>query len=92
MPAILTIDEADFQAACPGLVDRLDEDGLDRIEMTRAGRVVAVVTPPAGTAPSAGVPDIYGFMRGLVIIPSGFDLTSPVLETFLAEEQDNFES
>ena len=91
MPATLTIDEADFQAACPGLVDRLGEDGLDRIEMTRAGRVVAVVTAPGAGSSSARAPDIYGFLRGSVTMPSGFDLTSPVLETFLAEEQDNFE-
>lgn len=91
MPATLTIDEADFQAACPGLVDRLGEDGLDRIEMTRAGRVVAVVTAPGGTAPSADLLDLYGFLRGSVTMPLGFDLTTPVLESFLAEAQDSFE-
>jgi hypothetical protein len=26
------------------------------------------------------VSDIYGFMRGSVIIPEGFDLTEPVLD------------
>lgn len=91
MPATLTIDEADFQAACPGLVDRLGGDGIDRIEMTRAGQVVAIVTAPAGPAPSASLPDIYRFLRGSVTMPLGFDLTAPVLEAFLAEEQDSFE-
>ncbi|MFZ4409409.1 MAG: hypothetical protein ACOYOH_18865 [Paracraurococcus sp.] len=92
MSETLTIDESDFQAALPMLLDRLSAGGLDRIEMTRAGAVVAVVSAPPATAPAATMPDIYGFLRGSVVMPPGIDLTSPVLDAFLAEEQDDFEA
>ncbi|MDO9708433.1 hypothetical protein [Paracraurococcus lichenis] len=89
MPQTLTIDEAEFQASVPALVEGLGARGLDRVEVTRGGQVVAILTPPEA-APTAGA-DIYGFMRGSVVIPPGYDLTAPVLERFLAEEQDRFE-
>jgi len=85
------VDEADFLATSAMLVDLLRTGGLDRLEMMRAGLVVAVVTAPAEAAPIASAPDIYGFLRGSVVIPTGFDLTAPVLDSFLAEEQDGFE-
>lgn len=89
MPQTLTIDETAMQAAMPALVDRLGTGALDRVEMVRDGRVVAILTPPEA-APASGA-DIYGFMRGSVIVPPDFDLTAPVLERFLAEEQARFE-
>ncbi len=91
MSDAMQVDEADFLASSAMLVDRLRAGGLDRIEMMRAGRVVAVVTAPAEAAPVAAASDIYGFMRGSLVIPMGVDLTSPVLDDFLAEEQDGFE-
>lgn len=89
MPQTLTIDESAVLAAMPALVDRLGTGTLDRVEMVRDGRVVAILTPP-DAAPATDA-DIYGFMRGSVVIPSDYDLTAPVLDRFLAEEQARFE-
>jgi hypothetical protein len=92
MSDAMQVDEADFLASPAMLLDRLRPGGRDRIEMMRAGRVVAVVTAPAEAARVSAAPDIYGFMRGSVVIPMGLDLTSPSLDAFLAEEQDGFEA
>jgi hypothetical protein len=89
MPQTLTIDESAFQSAIPALVEGLGTGAIDLVEMTRDGRVVAILSPPHA-APETGA-DIYGFMRGSVLIAPDYDLTAPVLERFLADEQDHFE-
>jgi antitoxin (DNA-binding transcriptional repressor) of toxin-antitoxin stability system len=53
------------------------------VVITKRGQTVAVLTPPE----TVTVQDLYGSMRGSVIIPEGFDLTEPVLdEPFMTED------
>ena len=80
-----TISVTDFKARCLDLLKRLGQRKLDRITVTRHGKVVAVVTPP----PDAGdsLRSFYGSMKDRTIIPPGVDLTAPVLDEPLDAEQ-----
>jgi prevent-host-death family protein len=73
-----TISASEFKAKCLGILDRLASHELERVIITKRGQTVAVLTPPEPQADA--VRDIYGFMRGSVTIPEGFDLTEPVLD------------
>jgi antitoxin (DNA-binding transcriptional repressor) of toxin-antitoxin stability system len=74
-----SVDAIEFEAHCAAFLDQLDDGTLHRLEVTRGGKVVAVLTPPA--------PPLFGYLRGTVSIPDGFDLTAPVFEgTTHAEE------
>jgi prevent-host-death family protein len=75
MAATQTISASEFKAKCLNILDRLDKHELDRVVITKRGRAVAVVT-----SPETVVQDLYGRMRGSVIIPEGFDLTEPVFD------------
>jgi prevent-host-death family protein len=70
-----TISASEFKAKCLNILDRLDNHELDRVIITKRGRTVAVLT-----SPETIVQDLYGSMRGSVIIPEGFDLTEPVFD------------
>lgn len=84
MPVTQTISASEFKAKCLDLLDRLAERALERVVVTKRGRVVAVLIPPEDAA--AQVRQLHGFMRGSVTIPPGFDLTAPVAdEPFAAE-------
>ena len=81
---ISTISATDFKARCLEILDQLAAHQLERVVVTKRGRAVAVLTPPATEADA--VAKLHGFMRGSVVIPSGFDLTAPVAdEAFDAE-------
>jgi antitoxin (DNA-binding transcriptional repressor) of toxin-antitoxin stability system len=74
-----SVDAVEFAAHCAEFLDKLDNGTLHRIEVMRDGKVVAVLTP-AGRS-------LFGYLRGTVTIPDGFDLTAPVFEdTMNAEE------
>jgi len=74
----------EFKAKCLDILDRLGSGKLERVEVTKRGKVMAVLTPPKPT--EAEVAGLFGFMEGSVSIPPGFDLTEPVLdEPFLVE-------
>ena len=75
MATTQTISASEFKAKCLNILDRLDKHELDRVIITKRGRTVAVLTPPETV-----VQDLYGSMRGSVIIPEGFDLTEPVFD------------
>ena len=78
MSASKTISATEFKATCLDLMDRLNQGEWERIEVTKRGRVVAILTaPPAQMDAVAG---LHGFMRGSVILPEGLDLTAPVLD------------
>ena len=70
-----TISASEFKAKCLNILDRLDKHELDRVIITKRGRTVAVLT-----SPETVIQDLYGSMRGSVIIPEGFDLTEPVFD------------
>jgi len=73
-----TINASEFKAKCLDILDRLAGHELERVVITKRGRVVAVLTPPPDDA--ASVRSLHGFMRGSVVIPSGVDLTAPVAD------------
>lgn len=81
-----TISATEFKARCLEILDQLAERRIAEVSVTKRGRVVAVLTPPPQSVP-ATLDDIYGAMRGSVIIPEGFDLTAPVLDEQLDAEQ-----
>jgi prevent-host-death family protein len=82
MPATQTISASEFKAKCLNILDRLASHELDRVVITKRGQPVGVLLPPE----AAVVTDLYGSMRGSVIVAEGFDLTEPVLdEPFDAE-------
>jgi antitoxin (DNA-binding transcriptional repressor) of toxin-antitoxin stability system len=76
MAATQTISASEFKAKCLNILDRLDKHELERVIITKRGRTVGVLLPPETVA----VQDLYGSMRGSVIIPEGFDLTEPVFD------------
>jgi prevent-host-death family protein len=82
-----TISASEFKAKCLKILDRLAGHELDRVVITKRGKPVAVLVPPEQQADA--VRDLYGFMRGSVIIADDVDLTAPVLdEPFTAENGD----
>jgi antitoxin (DNA-binding transcriptional repressor) of toxin-antitoxin stability system len=84
MPTTQTISASEFKAKCLDILDRLADRTLERVVITKRGRVVATLLPPADE--SAAVRQVHGFLRGSVAIPPGFDLTAPVAdEPFAAE-------
>jgi hypothetical protein len=82
MPATQTISASEFKAKCLNILDRLASHELDRVVITKRGQPVGILLPPEAVR----VTDLYGSMRGSVIVAEGFDLTEPVLdEPFDAE-------
>lgn len=76
-----TLSVTDFKARCLELFDRLTKGTLDCIEVTRRGKVVAIVKPPAAQEKEAQA--VHGCMKGMALIAPGVDLTAPVLEEVL---------
>lgn len=73
-----TVSATEFKAKCLDLIDQVGSRQIGRLEITKRGKVVAILVPPPDLADAAH--SIHGFMRGSVIIPDGFDLTAPVLD------------
>lgn len=85
MTTTQTISASEFKAKCLSILDRLSNHELDSVIITKRGRTVGVLTPPERQADA--VRDIYGFMRGSVVIADDVDLTEPVLDEPLDAEQ-----
>jgi prevent-host-death family protein len=83
----LTISASEFKAKCLDILKRLGDRKLRRVTVTRRGKPVAELTPPRESLESAG--SIIGCMKGMVIIPPGFDLTKPALD-WDPDEDDDF--
>lgn len=66
-----------FKAHCLELFDRLTNGSLDCIEVTRRGKVVAIVKPPS--PPESEAQAVHGCMKGMAVVAPGVDLTQPVL-------------
>ncbi|WP_137123975.1 type II toxin-antitoxin system Phd/YefM family antitoxin [Roseomonas sp. HF4] len=73
MGEVCEVNATEFKAKCLDLLDQVNNGTIARLDVTKRGRVVAVVTKPPAT--SAG--DLHGFLRGSVIIPPDLDLTAP---------------
>jgi prevent-host-death family protein len=82
-----TINASDFKARCLEILDRLADRTLERVTITRRGRVVGVLVPPDDEADA--VRRLHGFMRGSVAVPPEIDLTEPASnEAFAADDGD----
>lgn len=68
----------DFKAHCLELFERLTSGSLDRIEVTKRGKIVAIVTPPAADEELARA--VHGSMAAMTVIPEDVDLVAPVFE------------
>jgi prevent-host-death family protein len=77
-----TMSATDFKARCLEVLDQLAARKLESVTITKRGRAVAVVLPPAETA----IPSLYGCMRGTVLIPEGADIDGPILDERLDAE------
>jgi prevent-host-death family protein len=79
-----TISATEFKARCLDILDRVGNREVERVAITKRGKVVAVLTPPEAQAEM--VKQIWGFMRGSVVIPAEVDLTESVWdEPFAAD-------
>ncbi len=78
-----TINASEFKAKCLNILDRLANQEVDRVIITKRGKTVGVLLP---AKPVVEVTDLYGCMRGSVVIPDGFDLTAPALDEPLDAE------
>jgi antitoxin (DNA-binding transcriptional repressor) of toxin-antitoxin stability system len=67
----------EFKAKCLRILDLLASRKLKRIRITKRGRVVAVLTPPD---PAGDAEELFGCLRGTVIIPRGASLLGPALD------------
>ena len=71
-----TFTVTEFKAKCLDILDRLGSGKLDRVEVTKRGKVMAVLTPP----PAKSADDLFGCLKDQTVIPDGFDLTAPVVD------------
>lgn len=80
---VATINATAFKAKCLDLLDQLAAHRLERLEVTKRGRVVAVVLPPGPAA--MPIAELHGFMRGSAILPPDVDLAAAADEAWDAE-------
>jgi prevent-host-death family protein len=84
MTGTKTISATEFKAKCLDILDQVSRREVERVTVTKRGKVVAIVTPPETEA--SRVRQIHGFMRGSVVTHQDIDLTKPILdEPFEAE-------
>ena len=74
----IKISATEFKAKCLGLLDRLKAKKIKRIIVTKRGKAVAVLTPPADQKSAAD--DLFGCLRGRMMAPKNFDFTTPALD------------
>lgn len=82
----MTLSVTDFKARCLELFDRLQDGRLDRVDVTRRGKLVAVVESPT-RHDEAEARSVHGSMAAMTIIPDDFDLTAPVFEGSIDAEE-----
>ena len=70
-----TVSVTDFKAHCLRLFDRLLDGSVAAIEVTRRGKVIAVVSSPPTAECDAR--SIHGSMAGMALISPDVDLTAP---------------
>lgn len=73
-----TLTVTDFKAHCLELFDRLTKGTLDCIEVTRRGKVVAIVKAPEPKEVEAHA--VHGCMAGMALVAPGVDLTQPIFD------------
>jgi antitoxin (DNA-binding transcriptional repressor) of toxin-antitoxin stability system len=75
-PAVLEISVSEFKAKCLRLFKDLEAHRLEKVVVTRRGKPVAELRPPAAEP----LPPLYGCMKERTFIPPDLDLTEPILE------------
>ena len=85
MTRLETISATEFKARCLELFDRLSGREIDHIQVTKRGRVVAVVKPPESAAEA--IEKLHGWQKGSIRTPPGFDWTAPVLDEAWIDEE-----
>jgi prevent-host-death family protein len=86
MAEVQTLSASEFKARCLDVLDQVGRRQVERVVITKRGRVVAVLVPPEVEAEQ--VERLHGLLRGSVTVPEGLDLTAPVAEPFDAERGD----
>lgn len=81
----LVINATAFKAKSLKLLDDLDAGKLDKITVTKRGKPVAVVQGAPATRPPR-FEDLWGCMKGTLVIPDDVDLTAPTLDEDWEEE------
>lgn len=76
-----TVSATEFKAKCLDFLDRVSARQINRLDITKRGRLVTVLIPLASQREA--VEQLHGFLRGSVIVPEGVDLTAPVLDEAL---------
>ena len=79
-----TVSATEFKAKCLDFLDRVSARQINRLEITKCGKLVAVPIPPA--CQREGVEQLHGFLLGSVVVPTGVDLTAPVLDEAMNAE------
>jgi hypothetical protein len=65
------IDISELPASLPEIVDDIEAGTTSGVDITREGRVIAIIRSPR--------PSLHGALRGSVRVPDGYDLTAPVV-------------
>lgn len=73
-----TVNATRFKAECLDILDQLSARQLTRVTITKRGRIVAVLSPPADAADT--IRALHGCMRGSVVLPPDVDLTAPAMD------------
>ncbi len=77
------INASEFKATCLELFDRVASGELERVVITKRGRVVGILHPPE---PESTPESVFGALRGSVHIAADTDLTAPLDVAFDAEQ------
>ncbi len=73
-----TVSATEFKAKCLDFLDRVSARQINCLEITKRGKPVAVLIPPASRREA--LERLHGFLRGSVMVPEAVDLTAPVLD------------
>lgn len=82
----LMISVTEFKARCLELFDRLQDGRLDIVEVTRRGKLVAIVHGPEARS-EAEARQVHGSMAAMTQLRDDVDLTAPVFEGTLDAEE-----
>lgn len=78
----------EFKAKCLDVFNRLADQRITGVTVTRRGTPVAEMVPPKPT--EAQLKPLFGCMAGTVIVPPGVDLTEPFFEGEIEAEHADY--
>ena len=74
----VTVPAAQFKATCLELLDNVADRKVDRVVITKHGRVVGVLYPPPASSEDAD--RLFGMLASRTFIAEGVDLTEPTMD------------